>query len=199
MLAVAGTCGRFRTWACRRGWPSVRNYPSNAVMSFPCRPGPARTRTSSPGRSRMSCVMGTSWPSRTTKLTHASPGRPVISPTVRPSAAEPALMVRWWTPLGSSRSRTPKGPGLRFDRAHLHPQQPGGGENQAVLHHDGEHHHHHHGDDAVQAPGLRYAGRQQHDAQQDRHGALEPGEQDRCARCLPAGPGSATARPARAG
>jgi hypothetical protein len=32
--------------------------PSNAVVSFPRRPGPARTRTSSPGRSCMSSVMG---------------------------------------------------------------------------------------------------------------------------------------------
>jgi hypothetical protein len=44
---------------------------------------------------------------------------------------------------------------------------------------DGEHDDH--GDDAVEAFGLRYMGVKQEDAQQDRHGALEPGEQDKVA------------------
>jgi hypothetical protein len=100
--------------------------------------------------------MGASWPSRTTKLTHASPGRPAISPTARPSAAAPALTVRWWT--ASARAAA------------------GGRRYQAALHHNGEHDDH--GDDAVETPGIRQAGFEQEDAQQDRHGAVEPGEQD---------------------
>jgi len=73
----------------------------------------------------------------------------------------------------------PESPGLRFDGAHLHAQQPGGGGYQAALHDDGEHYDH--GDDAVETLGIGYVGLEQQDAQQDRHGALQPGEQDEVA------------------
>ena len=55
--------------------------------------------------------MGTRWPSRTTKLTQASPGKPASSSMVRPSAGEPALIVSRCTPLGSPCSRTPSAQG----------------------------------------------------------------------------------------
>ena len=132
--------------------------------------------TSSPARSWVVPRTGTSAPSRRSMLTQVPSARPGSASIRCPSAAEPGATRRCCSPTGSSRSRIPETKGSGSTTRIRIRSSPADRRHQPALHHDRD-------STTTITRRCRTAARrrpvraEQEAAEQDRHRALEPGEQ----------------------